>query len=293
MEEKIKELRAAIEQASADVTDKARLSDFWQKYLSKNGEVAGLTKSLRDVPKEDRPAVGKTINEFKQWAEAQYQALSEQVEKAALEARNAAETVDITMPAKIRQTGSLHPITLVKNEIIDVFAGMGFEIYEGPEIEDDDHNFTRLNVPKNHPARDMQDTFYVADDIVLRTQTSGGQIRVMDMEKPPIKVLAPGVKTRLRPSYFPFTEPSVEVDVSCFECGGKGCPLCKHTGWIEVLGAGVVHHSVLENCGIDPNVSSGFAFGIGIERIAMLKYGINNIGLMFENDLRFLKQFED
>ena len=340
MEEKIKELRAAIEQASADVTDKARLSDFWQKYLSKNGEVAGLTKSLRDVPKEDRPAVGKTINEFKQWAEAQYQALSEQVEKAALEARNAAETVDITMPAKIRQTGSLHPITLVKNEIIDVFAGMGFEIYEGPEIEDDDHNFTRLNVPKNHPARDMQDTFYVADDIVLRTQTSGGQIRVMDMEKPPIKVLVPGrvfrsdsdathspmfhqmeglvvdkgitlcdlqgmldkfvqalfgadVKTRLRPSYFPFTEPSVEVDVSCFECGGKGCPLCKHTGWIEVLGAGVVHHSELENCGIDPNVYSGFAFGIGIERIAMLKYGINNIGLMFENDLRFLKQFED
>ena len=339
MEEKIKELRVAIEQASADVTDKARLSDFWQKYLSKNGEVAGLTKSLRDVPKEDRPAVGKTINEFKQWAEAQYQALSEQVEKAALEARNAAETVDITMPAKIRQTGSLHPITLVKNEIIDVFAGMGFEIYEGPEIEDDDHNFTRLNVPKNHPARDMQDTFYVADDIVLRTQTSGGQIRVMDKEKPPIKVLVPGrvfrsdsdathspmfhqmeglvvdkgitlcdlqgmldrfvqalfgpeVKTRLRPSYFPFTEPSVEVDVSCFECHGKGCPLCKHSGWIEVLGAGVVHRSVLENCGIDPEVYSGFAFGIGIERIAMLKYGINNIGLMFENDLRFLGQFK-
>ena len=340
MEEKIKELRAAIEQASADVTDKARLSDFWQKYLSKNGEVAGLTKSLRDVPKEDRPAVGKTINEFKQWAEAQYQALSEQVEKAAFEARNAAETVDITMPAKIRQTGSLHPITLVKNEIIDVFAGMGFEIYEGPEIEDDDHNFTRLNVPKNHPARDMQDTFYVADDIVLRTQTSGGQIRVMDMEKPPIKVLAPGrvfrsdsdathspmfhqmeglvvdkgitlcdlqgmldkfvqalfgadVKTRLRPSYFPFTEPSVEVDVSCFECGGKGCPLCKHTGWIEVLGGGVVNRKVLENCNIDPDEYSGFAFGIGIERIAMLKYGINNIGLMFENNLQFLKQFHE
>ena len=340
MEEKIKELRAAIEQASAEVTDKARLSDFWQKYLSKNGEVAGLTKSLRDVPKEDRPAVGKTINEFKQWAEAQYQALSEQVEKAALEARNAAETVDITMPAKIRQTGSLHPITLVKNEIIDVFAGMGFEIYEGPEIEDDDHNFTRLNVPKNHPARDMQDTFYVADDIVLRTQTSGGQIRVMDMEKPPIKVLAPGrvfrsdsdathspmfhqmeglvvdkgitlcdlqgmldkfvqalfgadVKTRLRPSYFPFTEPSVEVDVSCFECGGKGCPLCKHTGWIEVLGAGVVNKKVLENCGIDSNKYSGFAFGLGLERIAMLKYGINNIKMLFESDLRVLDQIDD
>ena len=340
MEEKIKELRAAIEEAAAAVTDQAQLSDFWQKFLSKNGAVAGLTKSLRDVPKEDRPAVGKTINEFKQWAEGQYQALSVQVEQAALAARNAAETVDITMPPKVRPNGSLHPITLVKNEIVDVFAGMGFEIYEGPEIEDDDHNFTRLNVPKNHPARDMQDTFYVADDIVLRTQTSGGQIRVMDMEKPPIKVLVPGrvfrsdsdathspmfhqmeglvvdkgitlcdlqgmldkfvqalfgadVKTRLRPSYFPFTEPSVEVDVSCFECGGKGCPLCKHTGWIEVLGGGVVNRKVLENCGIDPNVYSGFAFGIGIERIAMLKYGINNIGLMFENDLRFLKQFED
>ena len=340
MEEKIKELRAAIEQASADVTDKARLSDFWQKYLSKNGEVAGLTKSLRDVPKEDRPAVGKTINEFKQWAEAQYQALSEQVEKAALEARNAAETVDITMPAKIRQTGSLHPITLVKNEIIDVFAGMGFEIYEGPEIEDDDHNFTRLNVPKDHPARDMQDTFYLSDEFLLRTQTSGGQIRTMDSQKPPIKVLIPGrvfrsdsdathspmfhqmeglvvdkgitlgdlqgalntfvqklfgkdTRTRLRPSYFPFTEPSVEVDVSCFECGGKGCPLCKHTGWIEVLGGGVVNRKVLENCNIDPDEYSGFAFGIGIERIAMLKYGINNIGLMFENNLQFLKQFHE
>lgn len=340
MEEKIKELRAAIEQASADVTDKARLSDFWQKYLSKNGEVAGLTKSLRDVPKEDRPAVGKTINEFKQWAEAQYQALSEQVEKAALEARNAAETVDITMPAKIRQTGSLHPITLVKNEIIDVFAGMGFEIYEGPEIEDDDHNFTRLNVPKNHPARDMQDTFYVADDIVLRTQTSGGQIRVMDMEKPPIKVLAPGrvfrsdsdathspmfhqmeglvvdkgitlcdlqgmldkfvqalfgadVKTRLRPSYFPFTEPSVEVDVSCFACGGCGCRLCKGTGWIEVLGAGIVNKKVLENCGIDSEEYSGLAFGIGIERLAMLKYGINNIKLLYQSDMRVLDQIND
>ena len=340
MEEKIKELRAAIEQASADVTDKARLSDFWQKYLSKNGEVAGLTKSLRDVPKEDRPAVGKTINEFKQWAEAQYQALSEQVEKAALEARNAAETVDITMPAKIRQTGSLHPITLVKNEIIDVFAGMGFEIYEGPEIEDDDHNFTRLNVPKDHPARDMQDTFYLSEEFLLRTQTSGGQIRTMDSQKPPIKVLIPGrvfrsdsdathspmfhqmeglvvdkgitlgdlqgalntfvqklfgadTRTRLRPSYFPFTEPSVEVDVSCFECHGKGCPLCKHTGWIEVLGGGVVNRKVLENCNIDPDEYSGFAFGIGIERIAMLKYGINNIGLMFENNLQFLKQFHE
>ena len=217
---------------------------------------------------------------------------------------------------------------------------MGFEIYEGPEIEDDDHNFTRLNVPKNHPARDMQDTFYVADDIVLRTQTSGGQIRVMDMEKPRSKVLVPGrvfrsdsdathsrmfhqmeglvvdkgitlcdlqgmltkfvsacsVQTSRPACVRPTSRSPSRASRSTFpasECGGKGCPLCKHTGWIEVLGAGVVHHSVLENCGIDPNVYSGFAFGIGIERIAMLKYGINNIGLMFENDLRFLKQFED
>ena len=340
MEEKIKELRAAIEQAGAAVADQAQLSEFWQKFLSKNGEVAGLTKSLRDVPKEERPAVGKTINEFKQWAEAQYQTLSAQVEQAALAARNAAETVDITMPAKARPNGSLHPITLVKNEIIDVFAGMGFEIYEGPEIEDDDHNFTRLNVPKDHPARDMQDTFYLSDEFLLRTQTSGGQIRTMDSQKPPIKVLIPGrvfrsdsdathspmfhqmeglvvdkgitlgdlqgalntfvqklfgadTRTRLRPSYFPFTEPSVEVDVSCFECHGKGCPLCKHTGWIEVLGGGVVNRKVLENCNIDPDEYSGFAFGIGIERIAMLKYGINNIGLMFENNLEFLKQFHE
>ena len=301
--------------------------------------MAGLMKGLGAVSKEERPAAGKVINAFKVWAEDKYQSLSAQIEAAELAARNKAEAVDITLPGVPRTTGGLHPITRIKNEIIDVFSGMGFEIFEGPEIEDDEHNFTRLNVPKNHPARDMQDTFYVAEDIVLRTQTSGGQIRVMDREKPPIKVLSPGrvfrsdsdathspmfhqmeglvvdkgitlcdlqgmldrfvqalfgpeVKTRLRPSYFPFTEPSVEVDVSCFACGGKGCSLCKHTGWIEVLGAGVVHRSVLENCGIDPSVYSGFAFGIGLERIAMLKYGINNIGLMFENDLRFLEQFK-
>ena len=340
MEEKIKELRAAIEQAGAAVADQAQLSEFWQKFLSKNGEVAGLTKSLRDVPKEERPAVGKTINEFKQWAEAQYQTLSAQVEQAALAARNAAETVDITMPAKIRPQGALHPITLVKNQIIDAFAGMGFQVFDAPEIDDDDHNFTRLNVPKDHPARDMQDTFYLTEDLLLRTQTSNGQIRTMDRVKPPIKVLIPGrvfrsdsdathspmfhqmeglvvdkgitlcdlqgmlnelvkqlfgsgTRTRLRPSYFPFTEPSVEVDVSCFECGGCGCSLCKGTGWIEVLGGGVVNRRVLENCNIDPDEYSGFAFGIGIERIAMLKYGINNMGLLFENDLRFLKQFQE
>ena len=340
MQAMIDELAKQAEESLGQVSSKETLATFWQEYLSKNGKIPALMKNLRSVAPEERPAMGKIINELKARVQAEYDAAADKVKQAELAARNAAETVDITLPAKPRAVGGLHPLTLVTNQIIDVFSGMGFAVADAPEIEDDDHNFTRLNVPKNHPARDMQDTFYVADDIVLRTQTSGGQIRVMDMEKPPIKVLAPGrvfrsdsdathspmfhqmeglvvdkgitlcdlqgmldkfvqalfgadVKTRLRPSYFPFTEPSVEVDVSCFECGGKGCPLCKHTGWIEVLGAGVVHHSVLENCGIDPNVYSGFAFGIGIERIAMLKYGINNIGLMFENDLRFLKQFED
>ena len=340
MQAMIDELAKQAAESLGQVSGKETLASFWQEYLSKNGKIPALMKNLRTVAPEERPAMGKIINELKAKVQADYDAAAEQVKQAELAARNAAETVDITLPAKTRSVGGLHPLTLITNQIIDVFSGMGFSVGTFPEIEDDDHNFTRLNVPKNHPARDMQDTFYVADDIVLRTQTSGGQIRVMDMEKPPIKVLAPGrvfrsdsdathspmfhqmeglvvdkgitlcdlqgmldkfvqalfgadVKTRLRPSYFPFTEPSVEVDVSCFECGGKGCPLCKHTGWIEVLGAGVVHHSVLENCGIDPNVYSGFAFGIGIERIAMLKYGINNIGLMFENNLQFLKQFHE
>ena len=339
MEEKIKALKEQMEAALGHVDSKEQLAEFWQNFLGKKGSIADLMKGLGSVPKEERPNVGKTINEFKNQVEARYQEMKNRMDELELAARNKSEQVDITMPAKMRPAGGLHPLTVTENEMIDVFAGMGFEIYDGPEIEDDDHNFTRLNVAKNHPARDMQDTFYVAEDILLRTHTSPGQIRVMDAKKPPITMLAPGrvfrsdsdathspmfhqmeglvvdkkitlcdlqgmldkfvqaifgsdVKTRLRPSYFPFTEPSVEVDVSCFECGGKGCPLCKHTGWIEVLGGGIVHHKVLENCGIDPNEYSGLAFGIGIERIAMLKYGINNINLLYENDLRFLKQFK-
>ena len=340
MQELIDSLAAQAAEALAAADSRETLSAFWQEYLSKNGKIAGLMKQLRTVAPEERPAAGKIINECKAKLTADYEAAAERINAAELAARNAAEAVDITLPAKRRPMGALHPITLVKNQIIDVFAGMGFEVYEGPEIEDDDHNFTRLNVPKNHPARDMQDTFYITEDILLRTQTSPGQIRTMDAKKPPIKVLVPGrvfrsdsdathspmfhqmeglvvdrhitlcdlqgmldsfvrelfgetAHTRLRPSYFPFTEPSVEVDVSCFECGGKGCSLCKGTGWIEVLGGGVVNRKVLENCNIDPDEYSGIAFGIGIERIAMLKYGVNNIGLLFENDLRFLKQFRE
>ena len=270
----------------------------------------------------------------------QMDALDAKIKRIEQEKKLEREAIDVTEPRKHAPIGTIHPVSLVQDQLLKVFTGMGFDVVEGPEVELDLFNFELLNLPKNHPARDMQDTFYVADDIVLRTQTSGGQIRVMDKEKPPIKVLVPGrvfrsdsdathspmfhqmeglvvdkgitlcdlqgmldrfvqalfgpeVKTRLRPSYFPFTEPSVEVDVSCFECHGKGCPLCKHTGWIEVLGGGVVNRKVLENCNIDPDEYSGFAFGIGIERIAMLKYGINNIGLMFENNLQFLKQFHE
>ena len=340
MQNRIDELAGQVEARLAQVKDNETLSAFWQEFLSKNGKVPALMKGLRDVAPEQRPAMGKIINEFKGRVQAQYETAAARVRQAELAARNAAEAVDITMPAKTRPQGALHPITLVKNQIIDVFAGMGFEVFEAPEIDDDDHNFTRLNVPKDHPARDMQDTFYLTGDLLLRTQTSNGQIRSMDSMRPPIKILSPGrvfrsdsdathspmfhqmeglvvdkgitlcdlqgmldsfvqalfgsgTRTRLRPSYFPFTEPSVEVDVSCFECGGKGCSLCKGTGWIEVLGGGVVNRRVLANCNIDPDVYSGIAFGIGIERIAMLKYGINNMGLLFENDLRFLKQFQE
>ena len=340
MEQKIKALQKMMEDRCAQITSREALGAFWQDFLGKKGSIAELMKGLGTVSKEDRPAMGKVINEFKNMVEAQYSIMNQKIEQLELASRNKREQVDITLPGKKRPLGGLHPLTIVRNEIIQVFAGMGFEVFEGPEIEDDDHNFTRLNVPKDHPSRDTQDTFYLGEDLLLRTQTSGGQIRLMDMKKPPIKALMPGrvfrsdsdathspmfqqmeglvvdrhitlcdlqglldkfvkqlfdenVRTRLRPSYFPFTEPSVEVDVSCFECGGKGCSLCKHTGWIEVLGGGVVHPQVLKNCNIDPNEYSGLAFGIGIERITMLKYGINNIGLLFENDMRFLKQFQD
>ena len=340
MEQRIRELQEQMSARLSEIDSKEKLSVFWQDFLGKKGSIAELMKGLGTVSKEERPIMGKVINQFKTLAEEKYRGMSEKMEQLELTARNRSEQVDITLPGKKQSLGGLHPLTIVRNEMINVFAGMGFEVFEGPEIEDDDHNFTRLNVPKDHPSRDMQDTFYLDNELLLRTQTSGGQIRVMDMQKPPIKVLVPGrvfrsdsdashspmfhqmeglvvdrhitlcdlqgmldkfvqqlfdadVKTRLRPSYFPFTEPSVEVDVSCFECGGKGCSLCKHTGWIEVLGGGVVHPHVLENCGIDSKEYSGIAFGIGIERITMLKYGINNIGLLFENDMRFLKQFQD
>lgn len=322
------------------VQDAKQLGEFWTKYLHKTGKIQGLMSGIKNVPKEEKKAYGQAVNDIKNWAQALYDAKKEEIDKQAMLARYDEETVDVTLPVKETAAGNLHPLTCIKNEIIDVFVGMGFDIFEGPEIEDDDHNFTRLNVLKDHPSRDMQDTFWLTEDLLLRTHTSPGQVRVMDKGELPIKVLVPGkvfrsdsdathspmfsqmeglvvdkhitlcdlqgmldqfvkalfsdeAKTRLRPSYFPFTEPSVEVDVSCFECGGKGCKLCKGTGWIEVLGAGVVNKKVLEICGVDSEKYSGFAFGIGIERLAMLKYGINNIKLLFESDVRVLKQLND
>ena len=335
MKEKIRALREKTETAMRETETGRALYELKTRFQA---ELKSIMSGMKDLPKEERPAFGKLINEFKEDMEAQFEARAAVVRQKEMEAKYAAEQIDVTMPGRQYRPGALHPITLVKNQLIDIFSGMGFKVFEGPEIETDYYNFTALNTPKDHPARDMQDTFYLAENLLLRTQTSAGQIRVMEEEKPPIKILSPGrvfrsdddathspmfhqmeglvvdrgitlcdlqgmlaefarrmfdasTKVRLRPSYFPFTEPSVEVDLSCSECGGKGCRLCKGTGWIEVLGAGMVNRRVLENCGVDPDEYTGFAFGMGIERIAMLKYGINNIRALFENDVRFLEQF--
>lgn len=332
-------IKTECQEALAVVENADQLAAFWAKYLGKGGEVQKLMAGIKSVPNEEKKAYGQAVNEIKVWVQSLYDEKKVEIDKKAMMARYDEEVIDVTLPVKEVAAGNLHPLTCIKNEIIDVFVGMGFDVFEGPEIEDDDHNFTRLNVLKDHPSRDMQDTFWLTEDLLLRTHTSPGQIRVMDAQKPPIKVLVPGkvfrsdsdathspmfsqmeglvvdkhitlcdlqgmldqfvkalfsdaAKTRLRPSYFPFTEPSVEVDVSCFKCGGEGCSLCKGTGWIEVLGGGVVNNKVLENCGIDSSKYSGLAFGIGIERIAMLKYGINHMGKLFENDIEFLKQFK-
>ena len=336
-------LEAIKEKALSQISESdslEKLNDIRSSILGKKGELTEVLKGMKDVAPEDRPKVGQIVNETREAIESLLAERIAKFEAEKLRRRYKAEKIDVTMPAKKAARGNLHPITQVMNELIDIFGSMGFEIYEGTEIETDHYNFTALNTPKDHPARDMQDTFYLSPEFLLRTQTSAGQIHVMETGKLPIKVISPGkvfrsdddathspmfsqmeglvvdkgitlcdlkgmldvfvkkifseeVTTRLRPSYFPFTEPSVEVDVSCFQCGGKGCKLCKGTGWIEVLGAGVVNKKVLEGCNVDTEVYSGFAFGIGIERIAMLKYGINNIKLLFESDLRVLDQIDD
>ncbi len=341
MKEQLQAIRSEILEKIDTFQDRTSLYEFRKTFLdNKEGKISLIMKGLKDVPKEDRPAMGKSINELKEWALHLFEETDQKIKVLELARKNAEEAIDVTEPAVENPVGSLHPNTLVMNELIDIFSSMGFQIYEGSEIETDYYNFTALNTPEDHPARDMQDTFYLSPGFLLRTQTSAGQIHVMEKSQPPIKILSPGkvfrsdddathspmftqmeglvvdqnisvcdlqgmldllsqkifgegVRTRLRPSYFPFTEPSVEVDISCFACHGAGCKLCKGTGWIEVLGAGMVNRHVLENCGIDPEVYSGFAFGIGVERIAMLKYGINNIKTLFESDTRFIGQFHD
>ena len=340
MKEKLQAIREdAISKITAsDNLDK--LNQIRVEVLGKKGQLTEVLKGMKDVAPEDRPKVGQWVNETREAVEKLLDEKVKKFEAEALKRKYESEKIDVTMPAKRGKKGNLHPVTQVKDQLSEIFTSMGFEVYEGTEIENDYYNFTALNTPKDHPARDMQDTFYLSPEFLLRTQTSAGQIHVMEAKKPPIKVVSPGkvfrsdddathspmftqmeglvvdkgitlcdlkgmldqlvkkmfgknVTTRLRPSYFPFTEPSVEVDVSCFQCHGKGCSLCKGTGWIEVLGAGVVNKKVLEGCGIDTNEYSGFAFGIGLERIAMLKYGINNIKLLFESDIRVLDQIDD
>ncbi len=345
MKEQIQTIRKEMEEwlaseGKSETLTREKLFAYKMELLGKTGKISALSKGMRDVSSEDRPEIGKLLSELRRWAEENFETMEAALKKRELEQKYATERLDVTMPAKFTGTGSVHPVTLVREELIDIFSGMGFDVFEGPEIERDYYNFQALNIPADHPARDMQDTFFVTKEFLLRSQTSSGQIRVMENKRPPIKVLSPGrvyrsdsdathspmfhqmeglvvdknitlndlkglldefarrmftseTKTRLRPSYFPFTEPSVEVDLSCSACGGKGCRICKGTGWIEVLGAGMVNRKVLENCGIDPDEYIGFAFGIGLERIAMIKYGINDIRLLFEGDVRFLKQFRN
>ncbi len=338
MEEKIQLLTKEATCDLENIKSEKEVSDFWQKYFSKNGKFSQLMTQLGSVSKEDRPVFGASINNSKSEILARYNKRAEEIKVEVMNKKLSDEKIDISFLSKSKKLGTLHPITLVKNEICEIFNSLGFATVEGPEIETDYYNFQLLNVPKDHPARDMQDTFYITDNFVLRTHTSPMQARVMQSQKPPIRVIVPGkvyrsdddathspifhqieglaidknlslsdlkgtleafasklfnkdTKIRLRSSYFPFTEPSVEVDVSCAICHGDGCKLCKNTGWLEILGAGIVNPKVLEMSNIDPNEYTGFAFGLGIERIAMIKYQIPNIKMFYENDIKFLKQF--
>lgn len=309
------------------------------KYLGKKGELTTILKQMGKLSAEERPVIGQMANEVRQTLEDAVARRQEELKAKELDCRLASEKLDITMPGKTRAEGGLHPLSIVQEDLIDIFRSMGFDVVDGPEIETDYYCFEALNVPKDHPARDMQDTFYLGENLLLRTQTSAAQIRTMEGRKPPIRIVCPGrvyraddldathspifhqmeglvvdkgitmcdlkgcleqfvheiygpeTKVRFRPSFFPFTEPSVEVDVSCSACGGKGCRVCKGAGWIEILGAGMVHPRVLKGCGIDPDVYTGFAFGIGLDRLTTTRYKISDIRLLFENDQRFLEQF--
>ncbi len=339
MKEKLEQIKAeALKQIEgSQALDK--LNEIRVNYLGKKGELTAVLKSLKDVAPEDRPKVGQMVNETRAEIEKVLDDAKKKMEAAVREAKLKSEVIDVTLPAKKNNVGHRHPNTIALEEVERIFVGMGYEVVEGPEVEKDYYNFEALNIPADHPAKDEQDTFYVNGDILLRTQTSPVQVRVMEKTKPPIRIIAPGrvfrsdevdathspsfhqieglvvdknitfadlkgtlaqfakelfgeeTKVKFRPHHFPFTEPSAEVDVSCFKCGGAGCRFCKGSGWIEILGCGMVHPKVLKMSGIDPEVYSGFAFGVGLERIALLKYEIDDMRLLYENDIRFLKQF--
>lgn len=329
-------------EAAADIKSAATIAELDSvrvKYLGKKGSLTLILRGMGSLTNEERPVIGKLANDIRVEIEQMLADASDDLKNKEKSERIKSEIIDISMPGRVKKRGSKHPLTLVLDEVKDIFIGMGFSIVEGPEVELDHYNFELMNIPKNHPARDVQDTFYINDDVVLRTHTSPMQARHMEKHQPPIRVIVPGrvyrsdtpdashspvfnqieglvvdegitmgnlkgtldvfakkifnedARTRFRPHHFNFTEPSAEVDVSCVICKGKGCSLCKGTGWIEILGCGMVHVKVLENCGIDSKKYSGFAFGMGLERIALLKYGIDDIRLYYENDVRFLNQF--
>ena len=339
MKEQLRSIEAKAQEAISNVADLKALDDLRVRFLGKKGELTAILKQMGKLSAEERPAMGQLANQVRSTLEGLIADKTAALQAAAQNARLAAETLDITMPGTKPPVGRLHPLQIVENEVREIFLGMGFSVADGPEVEYDYYNFEALNLPPDHPARDTQDTFYITDNILLRTQTSSVQVHVMETQKPPIRVISPGrvyrsdavdathsplfhqieglvidkgitmadlkgtlellmqrlygddCKIRLRPHHFPFTEPSAEVDVMCFQCMGKGCRMCMNEGYIELLGAGMVHPWVLENSGIDSSVYSGFAFGLGLERIVMRRYNISDMRLLFENDMRFLEQF--
>ena len=339
MKDALLKIKSLANDELSKVNDTKALEELRVKFLGKKGELTSILKQMGKLSPEERPVIGQLANQVRAEIEESITNRVKEIKALMLEKKLKDEELDVTLPGTKTTIGKLHPLNIVLNEIEEIFMGMGFDIADGPEVEYDYYNFEALNLPPDHPARDTQDTFYITDNILLRTQTSSVQVHVMEEKKPPIRIISPGrvyrsdavdathsplfhqieglvvdkgitmsdlvgtlellmkrlygddCKIRLRPHHFPFTEPSAEVDVMCFNCGGKGCSMCKDEGYIELLGAGMVHSKVLANCGIDPEVYSGFAFGLGLERIVMRRYGINDMRLLFENDLRFLNQF--
>ncbi len=340
MKDRLNTIKSNAETELNSAADLKALESLRVKYLGKKGELTAVMKGMGGLSKEERPVIGRLANTVRGFIESALEEKKKALTEKAKELRLMAETIDVALPGRMPEMGAKHPLNTVLDDLQDIFIGMGFSIVEGPEVELDYYNFEALNLPPDHPARDTQDTFYINDNVLLRTQTSPVQVRVMEKQKPPIRIISPGrvyrsdtvdathspvfhqveglvidkgitmadlkgtlevfakklygddTRLRFRPHHFPFTEPSAEVDISCFNCKGEGCSICKGEGWIEILGCGMVHPKVLRNCGIDPEVYSGFAFGMGLERVTMFRYGIKDLRLFYENDLQFLKQFK-